>query len=179
MSAMTLLLVIVLTLISIILCVRQITKHKARSTAANVAYYGPRNERLCEVDNLPLPLPPRNKTTCPEYATIADPDGAMSSSKNEPFVVNTKENVAYDVVQNTDTSSYSGYSSIDEATSSQGDPATEVNDAYDVLENEVDFEKRSDEVAVKDNIAYSIESKEENCDYAIVSDGISITKVLL
>ena len=178
---MALLVGILLSLLSISLFARQITKNKGMKTAANMAY-DTTGERLCERDDLPLPLPPRNKPVCPEYATIADPDGAMPSNKDEPFVVNTKENVAYDVVVNkfgTDNPSISGYASIDGATSSQGDPATEVNDDYDVLENEVDFEKRSNEVNVKDNIAYSTKSKEESCDYAIVSDGVSSTKVLL
>ena len=123
---MALLVGIVLTLLSISLFVRQITKHKGMRTATNVGY-DTREERLYEIDNLPLPLPPRSKPVCPEYATIADPDGAKPSKRNEPVVKNMKENVACDVVQNkwgTDTSSYSRDATITGATSSQGDPAT-------------------------------------------------------
>ena len=92
---MALLVGIVLTLVSISLCVRQITKNKGMSTAANMTYFDTRDEWLCEVDDLPPPLP-------------ADPDGVKPSKKDEePFVANT--NVVYDVVQNkwsTDTSRY-------------------------------------------------------------------------
>ena len=181
MSAMALLVGIVLTLISVILCVRHITKQEVMRTAANVAYDA-RDERLRERDDLPPPLPPRNEPVCPEYATIANPDGAKPSNKDESFVVNTKEYVEYDVVQNkwsTDTLSYSGYTPIAGTTSCQGDPAKEVINAHDVLENEVDFKKRSSEVGVKDNIAYNTEPKEESCDYVIISDGITIKKVFL
>ena len=179
---MALLVGIVLTLISIILCVRQITKNKGMRTAANVAY-DTRDERLRERDNLPPPLPPRNRRVCPEYATIADPDGAMPSNKDEPLANNMKENVAYNVVQNKwsiDTSSYSGCATIDRATSSLGGhPATEVNDDNSVHENEVDCENRSNEVDVKVSIADSSERNEESCNYVIVNDGITIRRLLL
>ena len=178
---MALLVGIVLTLVSISLFVRQNAKHKDMGTAANVAYHA-RDEGLYEIDNLHPPPPPRNKPVCPEYATIADPHGAIPSNNDKSLVKNMKENVAYDVIQNkwdTDTPSTSGYATIEGATASQGDPATEVNDACDVVENKVDCEKRSNEVDVKDNIAYSIEPEEERRDYVIVSDGITNRKVFL
>ena len=83
-SAVALLLGIFLSLLSISLLARKITKHKGVRTAANVAYDA-RDERVCERDDLPPPLSLRNEQVCPEYATIGDPDGAMPSNNDEPL----------------------------------------------------------------------------------------------